>query len=72
MSTNVRQCAIRGAHAGAMRSCSAAMSADPAAAAFDPIRPTVSGTAMSGPQAGDRELNAVDGESGGHGGGGVN
>lgn len=55
-----------------MGASSAAMSADPAAAAFDPIRPTVSGAAMGRAEAGDLELNAVDGESGGHGEGGVN
>ena len=41
------------------------MSADPAAAAFDPICPTESGGTVSNGQAGDLELNAVDG-GGGH------
>ena len=41
------------------------MSADPAAAAFDPICPTKCGGTVSNGQAGDLELNAVDG-GGGH------
>jgi len=40
------------------------MSADAGAAAPDPIRPTVGSDAMGNGQAGDLELNAVDGESG--------
>jgi len=40
------------------------MSADAGAAAPDPIRPTVGGDTVRHGQAGDLELNAVDGESG--------
>lgn len=64
-SAHVAQGAVLGAHAGAMRSRSAAMGADAGAAAFDAIRPAIGGSAMSDGEAGDLELNAVDG--GGHG-----
>ena len=41
------------------------MGADAGAAAFDAIRPAIGGSAMSDGEAGDLELNAVDG-CGGH------
>ena len=65
-STHVAQCAGGGGHTGAPAASSTAMSADPAAAALDAIRPTERGRSMSNGQAGDLKLNAVDG-GGGHG-----
>ena len=63
--TNVAQGACLRGHRGAPAACSAAMGADPAAAALDTIRPAVGLRTMGNGQAGDLELNAVDG--GGHG-----
>lgn len=42
------------------------MGANAGAAALDTIRPTVGGGAMGNAQAGDLELNAVDGDGAGH------
>ena len=65
-STNVRQGAVGGAHTGGTAASGTTMGPNAGAAAPDPIRPTVGGNAMRHGQAGDLELNAVDGE-GGHG-----
>ena len=65
-SAHVAQGACLGGHAGATGTSSTAMSADPGAAAFDAIRPAIGGSAMGDGQAGNLELNAVDG-CGGHG-----
>ena len=45
-----------------MGACRPAVSADPAAAALDTIRPTIGGGTVGNPQAGDLEFNAVDGD----------
>jgi hypothetical protein len=45
-----------------MGACRTAVSADPAAAPLDTIRPTIGGSTVGNPQAGDLEFNAVDGE----------
>jgi len=63
-STNVRQGAVGGAHTGGTAASGTTMGPNAGAAALDPIRPTVGGDAMGNGQAGDLELNAVDGESG--------
>jgi len=63
-STNVRQGAVGGAHTGGTATSGTTVGPNAGAAAPDPIRPTVGGDAMSNGQAGDLELNAVDGEGG--------
>jgi hypothetical protein len=71
-SAHVGKGAVRGAHAGAMRTSSAAMSADPAAAALDAIRPAVGAGTMSGGQAAEDQITSGDGGvqiGGGHHGG---
>jgi len=50
-SAHVCQCAVSGAHAGAMGTSGAAMGADPAAAALDTRCPTIGASAMGGGQA---------------------
>lgn len=55
-----------------MRSSAAAMSADPAAAAFDAIRPTVGTGTMGSGQAAEDQITSSDGSiqiSSGHDGG---
>ncbi len=61
-SANVLQGACLGGLVNGAGTCTRA---DPAAAALDTVCPTVGGSAMGNGQAGDLELNAVDG-GGGH------
>jgi len=60
-SAHVLQGACLGAHGSATGSSSTAVSANAGGSAFDAIRPTIGGSAMGDRQAGDLELNAVDG-----------
>ena len=64
-SAHVAQGARLSGHRGATGTSSAAVSADPGAAALDTVCPTVALSTVSDGQAGDLELNAVDG-GGGH------
>lgn len=63
-SLHVAQGAVGGAHAGGAAACCSAVSANAGAAAFDLIRPAVGTGAVRHGQAGDGELDAVDGGAG--------
>ena len=65
-SAHVLQGACLGAHGSATGSSSTAVSANAGGSTFDAIRPTIGGSAMGDRQAGDLELNAVDGGGGRH------
>ena len=65
-SAHVLQGACLGAHGSATGSSSTAVSANAGGSTFDAICPTIGGSAMGDGQAGNLELNAVDG-CGGHG-----
>ena len=64
-SLHVAQGAVGGAHAGGAAACCSAVSANAGAAALDLVCPAVGTGAMGNGQAGDGELDAVDG-GGGH------
>ena len=64
LSPHVAQGAVRRAHAGGAAACCSAVSANAGAAAFDLIRPAVGTGAVRHGQAGDGELDAVDGGAG--------
>ena len=63
-SPHVAQGAVRRAHAGGAAACCSAMGANAGAAALDLIRPAVGTGAVCYGQAGDGELDAVDGGAG--------
>ena len=69
-SAHVCQGACLGAHGSATGTSSTAVGTNAGGSALDAIRPTVGGSAMGDGQAGNLELNAVDG-GGAHGWGGV-
>ena len=62
----VAQGAGGGAHAGGAAASGTTVSADPGAATLDLVCPAVGTGAVRHGQAGDRELDAVDGGGGGH------
>ena len=64
LSPHVAQGAVRRAHAGGAAACCSAMGANAGAAALDLIRPAVGAGTVRHGQAGDGELDSVDG--GGH------
>lgn len=66
-SPHVCQGRVGGGHPSATGTSGAAVGPNAGAAALDTIRPTVGGGAVSRAEAGDLELNAVDGEGVGHG-----
>jgi len=71
-SAHVGKGAVRGAHAGAMRTSGAAMGPNAGAAALDTIRPTVGAGTMRGGQAAEDQITSGDGGvqvGGGHHGG---
>lgn len=65
LSLHVAQGAGGGTHASAPAASSTSVSPNAGAASLDTIRPTEGSSAMGNGQAGDGELNAVDGD--GHG-----
>lgn len=66
LSPHVGQGAVRGTHAGAAAACRSAMGANAGAAALDAIRPAIGGGTVGNGQAGDGELDAVNGGGAGH------
>ena len=60
-SAHVAQGARLSGHGGATGTSGAAVGPNAGGSAFDAIRPAIGGSAMSDGQAGDLELNAVDG-----------
>lgn len=65
LSPHVAKGAVSGAHAGAAAASGAAMSPNAGAPSLDAISPAEGGCTVRNGQAGDGELNAIDG-SGGH------